>query len=81
MCGRFTSLFSPEELKNTFDVQAPPDISPRYNIANVIPSHITFCYIVDIVRQFCLVTVFIIIVHIPVNPTKEIDVMATGVPL
>ena len=33
MCGRFTSLFSPEVLNNTFGVQAPPDISPRYNIA------------------------------------------------
>ncbi|MRR06709.1 MAG: SOS response-associated peptidase [Deltaproteobacteria bacterium] len=33
MCGRFTSLFSPEVLENTFGVQAPPDISPRYNIA------------------------------------------------
>lgn len=33
MCGRFTSLFSPEVLKSTFDIQTPPDISPRYNIA------------------------------------------------
>ena len=33
MCGRFTSLLSPELLENTFGVQAPPDISPRYNIA------------------------------------------------
>lgn len=33
MCGRFTTLFSPEVLKNTFGVQAPLDISPRYNIA------------------------------------------------
>jgi len=33
MCGRFTSLFSPEALNTTFGVQAPPDISPRYNIA------------------------------------------------
>jgi putative SOS response-associated peptidase YedK len=33
MCGRFTSLFSPELLNTTFGVQAPPEISPRYNIA------------------------------------------------
>ena len=33
MCGRFTSFLSPEILKNTFGVQAPPDFSPRYNIA------------------------------------------------
>ena len=33
MCGRFTSFLSPEILENTFGVQAPPDISPRYNIA------------------------------------------------
>jgi len=33
MCGRFTSLFSPEVLNSTFGVQAPSDISPRYNIA------------------------------------------------
>lgn len=33
MCGRFTSFLSPEILENTFGVQAPPDISPRYNVA------------------------------------------------
>jgi putative SOS response-associated peptidase YedK len=33
MCGRFTSLLSPELLENTFGVQAPPDFSPRFNIA------------------------------------------------
>jgi len=33
MCGRFTSLLSPELLVNTFGVQTPPDFSPRYNIA------------------------------------------------
>jgi len=33
MCGRFTSFLSPELLENTFGVQAPPDIFPRYNIA------------------------------------------------
>jgi putative SOS response-associated peptidase YedK len=33
MCGRFTTLFSPEGLKSTFDIQAPPAMPPRYNIA------------------------------------------------
>lgn len=33
MCGRFTSLLSPELLENFFGVQAPQDYPPRYNIA------------------------------------------------
>ena len=33
MCGRFTTFLSPEILENTFGVQAPLDIPPRYNIA------------------------------------------------
>lgn len=33
MCGRFTSLLSPELLENFFGVQAPPDFPFRYNIA------------------------------------------------
>lgn len=33
MCGRFTSLLSPELLENFFNVQAPPDFPARYNIA------------------------------------------------
>lgn len=33
MCGRFTSLLSPELLAAIYDVAAPPDLAPRYNIA------------------------------------------------
>lgn len=33
MCGRFTSLLSPELLEHLFGVQAPQDYPPRYNIA------------------------------------------------
>lgn len=33
MCGRFTSLLSPELLSVIYGVLAPPDLSPRYNIA------------------------------------------------
>lgn len=33
MCGRFTSLLSPELLSDLFDVPAPASIEPRYNIA------------------------------------------------
>jgi len=33
MCGRFTSLLSPELLAVIYEVLAPSDLSPRYNIA------------------------------------------------
>ncbi len=33
MCGRFTSLLSPELLEEIFGVQLPPDFPARYNIA------------------------------------------------
>lgn len=33
MCGRFTSLLSPELLAVIYGVLAPPDLFPRYNIA------------------------------------------------
>ncbi len=33
MCGRFTSLLSPEMLEEIFGVQAPPYFAARYNIA------------------------------------------------
>lgn len=33
MCGRFTSLLSPELLKIIFSVNAPISVTPRYNIA------------------------------------------------
>src|SRR6185369_1250053 len=33
MCGRFTSLLSPEILASVFDVSPPPESEPRYNIA------------------------------------------------
>lgn len=33
MCGRFTSLLSPELLAVIYEVLAPPDLAPRYNIA------------------------------------------------
>jgi len=33
MCGRFTSLLTPELLEETFGIRLPPDIQPRYNIA------------------------------------------------
>lgn len=33
MCGRFTSILSPKTLAATFDVTAPADMEPRYNIA------------------------------------------------
>lgn len=33
MCGRFTSLLSPELLATIFDVPPPPAVEPRYNIA------------------------------------------------
>lgn len=33
MCGRFTSLLSPEMLEEIFGVQSPPDFPARYNIA------------------------------------------------
>jgi putative SOS response-associated peptidase YedK len=33
MCGRFTSLLSPELLAAIFDVVPPPAVEPRYNIA------------------------------------------------
>lgn len=36
MCGRITSLLSPEVLAVTFGVPAPADVKPRYNIA---PTH------------------------------------------
>ena len=33
MCGRFTSLLSPELLAVIYKVIAPPDLAPRFNIA------------------------------------------------
>ena len=33
MCGRFTSLLSPELLAVIYKVFVPPDLTPRYNIA------------------------------------------------
>ena len=33
MCGRFTSLLSPELLEKIFGVQIPPDFPARHNIA------------------------------------------------
>lgn len=33
MCGRFTLSASPEAIALTFDLAAPPEVSPRYNIA------------------------------------------------
>lgn len=33
MCGRFTSLLSPELLEEIFGIPLPPDFQPRYNIA------------------------------------------------
>lgn len=33
MCGRFTSLLSPELLSVIYEVLAPPGLPPRYNIA------------------------------------------------
>jgi len=33
MCGRFTLQISPEVLAKVFDLQEPPQIEPRYNIA------------------------------------------------
>jgi len=33
MCGRFTSLLSPELLAVIYEVLPPPDLPPRYNIA------------------------------------------------
>lgn len=33
MCGRFTSLLSPELFAAIYDVPAPPVLAPRYNIA------------------------------------------------
>ena len=33
MCGRFTSLLSPELLAAIYDVPAPPELAHRYNIA------------------------------------------------
>jgi putative SOS response-associated peptidase YedK len=33
MCGRFTSLLSPELLAVVYEVLAPADLTPRYNIA------------------------------------------------
>ena len=33
MCGRFTSLLSPELLAEIFGVTSPPFLVPRYNIA------------------------------------------------
>ncbi|QEM67048.1 SOS response-associated peptidase [Geobacter sp. FeAm09] len=33
MCGRFTSILSPETLAAIFHVTAPADLEPRYNIA------------------------------------------------
>jgi len=33
MCGRFTSLLSPELLSVIYGILAPPDLLPRYNIA------------------------------------------------
>jgi len=33
MCGRFTSILSPELLAAIFEVQAPPNMEARYNIA------------------------------------------------
>ncbi|MSN24433.1 MAG: hypothetical protein GJV46_01050 [Geobacter sp.] len=33
MCGRFTALLTPELLSETFGVQLPESIKPRYNIA------------------------------------------------
>src|ERR1039457_457612 len=42
MCGRFTSLFSPELLttiKDNFEVTPPESLEPRYNIA---PTQLTW---------------------------------------
>jgi putative SOS response-associated peptidase YedK len=33
MCGRFTSLLSPELLAVIYEELAPSDLAPRYNIA------------------------------------------------
>ncbi|WP_415918563.1 SOS response-associated peptidase family protein [Wolinella succinogenes] len=33
MCGRFTSLLSPELLDEIFGIQMPPDFQPRHTIA------------------------------------------------
>src|SRR5262245_25488416 len=33
MCGRFTLTSTPEELARRFGLDAPPSVSPRYNIA------------------------------------------------
>ncbi|MBV5339762.1 MAG: SOS response-associated peptidase, partial [Deltaproteobacteria bacterium] len=33
MCGRFTSLLSPELLSVIYEVLAPQELDPRYNIA------------------------------------------------
>ena len=33
MCGRFTSLLSPELLEELFGIHLPPDFQPRFNIA------------------------------------------------
>ena len=43
MCGRFTSLLSPELLAVIYEIFGPPESTPRYNIAPSQP--------VSIVRQ------------------------------
>jgi putative SOS response-associated peptidase YedK len=38
MCGRFTSLLTPDLLAAIFDILAPPPLPPRYNIAPTQPA-------------------------------------------
>ena len=40
MCGRFTSLLSPELLASVFRVETVPPFPPRYNIAPMQQVHI-----------------------------------------
>lgn len=40
MCGRFTSLLSPELLKSVYGVRPPASLAPRYNIAPTQQVHI-----------------------------------------
>lgn len=44
MCGRFTSFLTPEIIAATFDVQTPPAVEPRYNIAPTQQAAVVRCH-------------------------------------